>query len=174
MYSIQSDIPWVNWALAGTAQSGTVYANDASDRLLELIDKYQIYSETPSNWFKLESERTWLGHTINLCGTHALDWFADRASGCENVGQVLQTIAASMLPFEETGCRHEIGGCSARLMKGPRGPVCHHALEIELIHPFSAIGSRCHRENECLEQLERRLLLSGIPQIKNCVEQKAA
>lgn len=174
MHPMQNDIPWVNWAIAGTAQTGTVYANDASDRLIELIDQYQICSETPFNWYRPESERTWFGHTTNLCGSHALDWYSDRASGCENLTRLLQTIAASMMPFEHTGCRHEIGDCSVRLAKTSAGRVCQHSLQIELIHPFSTIGRHRRWLNECLEQLERRLLLSGIPQIKSTGEREAA
>lgn len=174
MRSVQEDIPWVNLAIAGTAQTGIANGNNDTDGLIELIDKYDIYSEMPYNWYRLDSEKTWLGHTINLCGTHALDLLADRSLGCENLTRLLQTIAASMLPFERTGCRHQIGDCLARPIETSCGPVCHHSLQIELVHSFITISSHRLEENECLEQLESRLLLSGVPQVKTPLTRRVA
>jgi hypothetical protein len=168
MHSIQSDNPLLDWAVAGAAPSGLLhgYAGDASDQLLELIDRYQIYSEAPSNWYRLENEETWLGQTTNLCGTHTIEWpDSARASGCANFTRLLQTIAASMMPLERSIYRHEIGGCSTRLMEVSTGTVCHHSLAVEISHQFSTVGSRRHNEHECLDQLECRLVLSGIPQV---------
>ncbi len=168
MHSIQSDNPLLDWPVAGAVPSGLVhgYAADASDQLLELIDRYQIYSETPSQWYRLENAETWFGQTINLCGTHTIEWSeSDRTSGCENLTRLLQTIAASMMPLERSICRHEIGGCDTRLMEVSTGTVCHHSLAVEISHQFSTVAGHGHRENECFEQLECRLVLSGIPQI---------
>jgi hypothetical protein len=177
MNSIQSDNPLLSWAVAGTAPSGLLhgYPRDASDQLLELIDKYQIYSETPSHWCRLENEEAWLGQTINLCGTHTIEWpDSNCTSACENLTRLLQTIAASMLPFEQTSCRHEIGGCSTRLMEVSTGTVCHHWLAVEISHQFSTVGGHRHREHECFEQLECRLVLSGIPQVGGAFDREAA
>lgn len=174
MHSVEGDIPWLHWTVGETAQSGVVYAGADADRWLELIDHYQIYSETPSNWYRLERDKTWLGHTISLCGTHRLDWSSDRASGCENLTRVLQAIAASLMPCEQTGCRHEIGGCVTRLTKVATGPVCHHSLPLEVSHRFTTIDCNRQRENECLEQLEYRLVVSGVPKIRSSVDWEAA
>lgn len=176
MHSIQSDNPLLNWAVAGAAPSGLLhgYTRDASDQLLELIDRYQIYSETPSNWYRLEDEEAWLGQTINLCGTHTIEWpDSNSGSGCENLTRLLQTMAASMMPSERSVCRHEIGGCSARLMEASTGTVCHHSLAVEVSHQFSTVGSHRQSEDECLQQLECRLLLSGIPQVRSALEREA-
>lgn len=175
MHFIESDDLMTHWAVAGTVHSGVLHGGNASDRLLELIDLYEIYSEAPSDWYRLESERTWLGETVNLCGTHTIEWSPrDRTSGCENLTRILQTIAASMLPFERAGCRHELGGCVTRLMMTANGPVCHHSLPVEVSHQFRTVGSQRQREHECFEQLECRLLLSGVPQVGGAVEQEAA
>lgn len=174
MRPTQRHISWVNWAIAGTAQTGIVYANDAKDRLLDLIEKCQMSFETPSSWYRLEWERTWLGHTIHLCGIHALDCSADRASACESLTRLIETIAASTLPFEQKRCRHEPGDCLARPTKTSGGLVCNHSLQIELVHPFTMVGSHRQRENECLEQLVCRLLQAGVPQIKAAPERMAA
>ncbi len=174
MHYVESDDLLTNWAVAGAAQSGTLNTGNASDQLLELIDMYQIYSETPANWYRLENERTWLGQTVNLCGTHTLEWSAgDRSCGCENLTRVLQAIAASMMPSERSSCRHEIGGCVTRLMSRSTGPLCHHSLPVEVSHQFSTVGSRRQGENECLELLECRLLLSGVPQVRSAFEREA-
>ena len=176
MYSILSDNPLLNWAVAGAVPSGLLhgYTGDASDQLLELIDRYQIYSETPSNWYRLENEKAWLGQTINLCGTHTIEWpDSNCTSSCENLTRLLQTIAASMMPFERSLCRHDIGGCGTRLMEASTGTVCHHSLAVEISHQFSTVGSRRHSEHECLEQLECRLLLSGVPQVRGAFERES-
>lgn len=175
MHSIQSDNPLLNWAVAGTAPSGFLhgYTGDASDHLLELIDRYQIYSETPSNWYRLENEETWLGQTINLCGTHTIEWpDSTYTPGCENLTHLLQTIAASMMPFERSICRHEIGGCDTCLMETSTGTVCHHSVVVEVSHQFSTVSNHRQGEDECLQQLECRLLLSGIPQLRSACTQE--
>lgn len=174
MHYVQSDDLLINWAVAGAAQSGVLRTGNASEQLLEIIDMYQIYSEAPSNWYRLENERTWFGQTIRLWGTHAVEWFDRDRTCCENLTRILQTIAASMLPAERTGCRHEIGGCVTRHTKTSAGLVCHHSLSVDVSHQFSTIGSHRQRENECLEQLECRLLLSGIPQVRSACEQEVA
>lgn len=174
MHSIRSDIPWVSLTIAGTAQAGIAYANNAADRLIELIDKYDIYSEVPSNWYRLEGGKTWLGHTVNLCGTHALDLSADRSLCCQYLTRLLQAIGASILPLERTGCRHGIGGSISRQVNVSTGPICHHWLPIEVSHRFSAVASHSQKENECLEQLDCRLALSGIPQIGNTLQREAS
>ena len=174
MHSVESDDVLINWAFAGAAQSAVLHTGNASDQLLELIDLYQIYSETPFNWYRLENERMWLGQTVNLCGAHSIQWPpTDRFPNCENLTRILQTIAASMLPFERTGCRHEIGSCVTRLMTVSTGPVCHHSLPVEVSHQFSTVGSHRQSEHECLEQLECRLLLSGVPQVRSAFEREA-
>jgi hypothetical protein len=168
MHTLQNDIPWISWAVAGTAQSGILCVGDAAGRWIELIDKYEIYSETPFHWYRPENETAWLGHTITLCGTHAIDWSAaDRTPGCESLTRLLQAVAASTLPLEGTGCRHELGSCVTRLAKISTGPVCQHSLAVEVSHQLSTIRCQRQREDECLEQLEVQLLLSGVPQARS-------
>jgi hypothetical protein len=175
MNSIQSDNPLLSWAVAGAAPSGLLhgYTGDASDQLLALIDKYQIYSETPTHWYRLENEEAWLGQTLNLCGTHTIEWpDSNCTSACENLTHLLQTIAASTMPLERNICRHEIGGCDTRLMETFTGTVCHHSVVVEVSHQFSTVSSRSQSEDECLQQLECRLLLSGIPQLRSACAQE--
>lgn len=168
MQAIQSDDSLINWAIAGASAGGVFrgYAGDASDQLLELVDRYYIfYSDAASNWYRLESQQAWLGQTVNLCGSHAVEWpDSSRHSGCVSLTRLLQAIAASMMPSEESECRHEMGDCVTRRVQVSTGIVCRHSLSVEISHPFSAISSRRH-QHECLEQLECRLVISGIPPI---------
>lgn len=168
MQAIQSDDSLIKWAIAGASAGGVFrgYAGDASDQLLELIDRYYIfYSEASSNWYRLESQQAWLGQTLDLCGTHAVEPpDSSRHSGCDNLTRLLQTIAASMMPVEENECRHEMGDCVTRRVQVSTGIICRHSLSVEISHPFSTISSR-RRDHECLEQLECRFVISGIPPI---------
>lgn len=167
MHSVQSDNSLLKWAVAGAAPSilhaGTV---DASDQLLELIDKYQIYSRMSPTWFRLENAEVWFGQTICLCGTHKIEWPGfDRVAGCENLTHLLHMVAGSMIPLERNTCRHEIGSCRTRLIEASTGTVCHHSLALDMSHPFSAVGSHRHSTHHCLEQLESRLRLLGVPRV---------
>lgn len=167
MHSVQSDNTLLNWAVAGAAPS-ILHTNtvDASDQLLDLIDRYQIYSQMSPTWFKLENDDAWFGQTIYLCGTHSIEWPGfDRASKCENLTHLLHTVAGSMIPLERNACRHEIGRCCTRLIEATPGTACHHSLALDMSHPFSTLGSQRHSMHECLEQLECRLRLLGVPRV---------
>lgn len=168
MHSAQNDESWIRWAAAG-AMPGSVFrgcSGDPPDHLLALIDRYEVYAHPPSSWCRLESDKTWLGHTITLCCTHAMEWApGDNSFGCENLTHLLVTLAASMTPLERGGCRHGIAGFAIRSLAASAGVRCHHSLALELSHEFSAAPTRVQSEQECLEELEYRLQQLGILQI---------
>lgn len=168
MHSVHTDNSLFSWAVLGRAQSERLlgHGDTPHDQMLELIDQYQIYTERPSDWFKLETEEAWFGQALNLCGTHPIVWpDSERISACENLTRLLQAIAASEMPLEHDSCRHEIGACTSRVIRASSGSVCHHSLSIEISHPFHTATDQRQMEHKCFAELERRLACSGIPQV---------
>jgi hypothetical protein len=176
MHSVQSDNTLFNWAVVGTAHTDVLNGDPGNvhDQLLELVDRYQIYSETPSNWYQLESEEAWYGQSLNLCGSHKIEWSdTNRTSVCKNLTQLLQTIAASKMPWERRSCRHAMGSCMTSVIETPTGSVCQHSLPIEMSHPFHAGADHRLTEPRCFAEVESRLIVAGIPRIGSAFDQEA-
>jgi hypothetical protein len=177
MHSVQSDNALFNWAVAGTAQADVSHGDPeiVHDQRLDLVDRYQIYLETPSNWYHLEKEEAWYGQSHNLCGSHKIEWLdSNRNSVCKNLTQLLQTMAASMMPWERSSCRHAMGSCVTSVIETPTGSICQHSLAIEMSHPFHTAANHRLTEPRCFADLGNRLLLAGIPIIGSAFDPDTA